>query len=365
MKKIFTLFAFVCSSVMATKSFAQIAQSFETQADFTTLIGECWTFNTVSHTAAPASTVITGNGSVVSELNSTSQITTPSLNIGSSLTITFDYERVGVSGGNRALKILLLDVNGTPTILDNFNLNDASVHTYTNTFTNANTPGNHFPLQGKIVFQFSDNVSVSFDNLSISAPYYYPGGCPPAQSPLPVKLMSFQGNINNGKVNLQWAVAENEINDHFDVEKSFDGKNFTTKGVVIATTKVGAESYTYAESANAEKIYYRLKMVDKNQITTYSKILAFQTKSGGSSGIKIVTNPITDKLTLSFGSTVNQSVEIKVYDVSGRTQLIERMNAYEGNNQISLTVGSSIKPGMYIVELSNGSERQSAKFLKQ
>jgi hypothetical protein len=320
----------------------------------------------VSHSAAPASNVITGNGSVVSQLNSTSQITTPYLNIGSSLTITFDYERVGVSGGNRALKILLLDTAGTPTILDNFNLNDASVHTYTNTFTNANTPGNHFPLKGKIVFQLSDNVSVSFDTLSISAPYYYSGGCTPAQSPLPVKLVSFQGNMNNDKVSLQWAVADNEINDHFEVEKSFDGKTFTTKGIVVATTKSGAETYSYGETVSSEKVYYRLKMYDKNQVITYSKILAFQTKIAGiSNGIKIVTNPITDKLTLSYSSALKQSVEIKVYDLSGRLQLNQRMNVYEGSNLISLTIGSSIKTGMYVVELNNGSERQTAKFVKQ
>ena len=366
MKKIFTLFAFVCTSAIASKSFAQISETFETSSDFTSLINECWSFNTVSHTAAPAANVITGNGSLVSQLGSVSQVTTPYLNIGSSLTITFDYERVGVSGGNRSLKIILIDTAGNQTILDNFNLNDGNVHTYSKTFTNANTPGNNFPLQGKIMFQFSDNISVSFDNLTISAPYYYAGGCPPSQSPLPVKLVSFQGNINNGKVALQWAVAENEINDHFEVEKSFDGKNFTTKGIVIATTKSGAESYSFSEVANAEKVYYRLRMIDKNQIVTYSKILAFQTLTGGSSnGIKIVTNPITDKLTLSFSARSTEPVQIKVYDISGRIQMNERMNAYEGTNLISLTIGSSFKTGMYVVEMTSGSDRQTAKFVKQ
>jgi hypothetical protein len=364
MKKIFTLIAFVCATLFATKSFAQISETFETQTDFTNLIGECWSFTTVGHdNSAP----IDGIGSVASQLNSTSQITTPLLNIGSSIDISFMYQRVQfAAGGSRTLKIFLLDTAGTPTLLDNIALNDGSLHSYSNTFTNANTPGNHFPLTGKIMFQFSDNVGVVFDDLNISAPYFYPGGCSPAQSPLPVKLISFQGNMNNGKVNLQWAVAQNEINDHFEVERSTDGKTFTTKGIVTATTKSGAENYSFGETINSEKVYYRLKMFDNNQVVTYSKILVFQTKTASSAnGIKIINNPITDKLTLSYSSASNQSIEIKVYDLSGRMQMSERMNAYEGSNLISLTISSAFKTGMYVVELNNGSERQSAKFVKQ
>jgi len=106
-------------------------------------------------------------------------------------------------------------------------------------------------------------------------------------------------------------------------------------------------------------------MFDNNQVVTYSKILVFLTKTAASSGIKIITNPITDKLTLSYSSASNQSVEIKVYDLSGRIQLSQRMNAYEGSNLISLTISSAFKTGMYVVELNNGAERQTAKFVKQ
>ncbi len=363
MKKFFTLIAFVCTSLFATKSFAQISESFETQSDVTNLINECWTFSTVGHTnSAP----IDGIGSVASQLNVVSQIYTPFLNIGTSIDISFMYQRVQVSSGSRYLKIYLVDTAGNQTVIDNLALNDASVHSYSNTFTNANTPGNHFPLKGKIMFQFSDNVSVEFDDLTISAPYYFPGGCDPLNSPLPVKLMSFQGNMNNGKVNLQWAVAQNEINDHFEVERSNDGKTFTTKGIVAATTKYGSESYSFGETVNSEKVYYRLKMFDINQVITYSKILAFQTKTAYSNnGIKIINNPITDKLTLSYSSVSIQSVQIKVYDLNGRMQMNERMNTYEGSNLISLTISSAFKTGMYVVEINNGSERQTAKFVKQ
>src|SRR5260370_24828299 len=126
MKKIFTLMTFVCTSLIATNSFAQISETFETQADFTQLINECWTFTTVSDTSQNSQSPIDGAGSVNSQLNSVSQIATPFLNIGSSLDISFMYQRVQVSGGNRTLKIFLVDTAGVQTVLDNITLNDGS-----------------------------------------------------------------------------------------------------------------------------------------------------------------------------------------------------------------------------------------------
>jgi myo-inositol-hexaphosphate 3-phosphohydrolase len=78
-----------------------------------------------------------------------------------------------------------------------------------------------------------------------------------------------------------------------------------------------------------------------------------------------VNNPTTDKLTLSFSANTNQSIEIKVYDLSGRLQMNQKMNIYQGSNLISLQLNSSFKAGMYAVEVNNGSERQTAKFVKQ
>jgi Secretion system C-terminal sorting domain len=361
MKKIFTLF--VCASLIAAKSFSQVVESFETSADITTMINECWTFSTVGHNnSAP----IDGIGSVTSQLNSTSQMTSPYLNIGSSLTLSFEYQRVAVSGGTRTLKVILIDTAGHTLLLDNIVLNDGNLHSYSNTFDNANTPGNHFPLQGKIMFEFSNNVSVTFDDLNISANYFYPGGCSGAQSPLPVMLMSFQGNLNNGKVSLQWSVAENEEGDHFEVQRSADGATFATAAIVMVTDKYGSESYSYSETTNAGKIYYRLKMVNDNQSVRYSKILAFQSSAtSGNKALKIVNNPATDKLTLSFSSTNNQVVQIRLYDMAGRLQMDQKLNVYQGSNLVSLPLSSTFKTGMYAVELYAGSDRETAKFVKQ
>lgn len=186
----------------------------------------------------------------------------------------------------------------------------------------------------------------------------------PNMSILPVALIYFQGSMDNKNVTLRWSIAQNELTTRFEVERSTDGRNFTSVAVLPTTAKTGLETYTYTESVSDNKIYYRLKMYDRKQSITYSRILVFQNSSIGT-GLRIINNPVADKLTMSFSSAVTEVVDIKVYDLSGRLQMSHKANVYQGENLLSLPMSSSLKSGMYAVEVNNGSERQTARFVKQ
>ena len=111
---------------------------------------------------------------------------------------------------------------------------------------------------------------------------------------------------------------------------------------------------------------YRLRMIDKQQDVSISKILVFQNKSANSSNlIKIFSNPVIDKLTFSFPSSSTQTVDVKIYDMTGRMQLSQKIISYEGSNMVSLPISSTFKPGLYVVEVNDGTERQISKFAKQ
>jgi hypothetical protein len=184
---------------------------------------------------------------------------------------------------------------------------------------------------------------------------------------LPVHLIAFQGNMNkNNKVTLNWTVADNEIANNFEIERSFNGRDFTTVGVVFASEKMGTENYMFYETTSGtDKVMYRLKMTDNNHKVDYSRVLIFQLKSTISNNIKIIGNPVNDKLTFSYTSPATQIVDVKIYDISGKVLLKNKVNSMEGSNVISLPLSSTFKVGMYVVEVNNGIELQSSKFIKQ
>jgi len=182
---------------------------------------------------------------------------------------------------------------------------------------------------------------------------------------LSIKLVYFQGTLENNKVALKWRVEQNEEVDRFEIERSEDGINFVTAGIVFPSAKSDAENYSYNESIKTYKAYYRLKMYDKNQMTKYSSAVVLQNSNVKGGSLTIVNNPATDKLTLSYSSARNQSLEIKIYDLAGRMQMNQKTNVYQGSNLISLTLNSAFRTGAYVVEVRNASERQTAKFVKQ
>lgn len=188
----------------------------------------------------------------------------------------------------------------------------------------------------------------------------------PNASILPVKLIYFQGNRNSEKVRLQWNIAQNESSDHFEVEKSYDGKNFTTTGMVLSTTRTGSENYSFSEGANdKEKIFYRLKMIDKNHKVEYSKVIVFQPTLFTERNLTVVNNPAKDRLTISFQSSADQNVDVRVYDLLGKVRTTQQAQLYVGSNIFNVPLPSSLSSGLYIVEVANKTERNSAKFVKQ
>ncbi len=187
-------------------------------------------------------------------------------------------------------------------------------------------------------------------------------------SVLPVQLISFQGNVNSSnKISLQWKVANNKIADQFEVQRSYDGKDFKTIGLVFSSEKADIENYMFYETIGSfDKVMYRLKMIDQNGHINYSRTLVFQSKlTTAVNSIKIMGNPVIDQLTFSYTAFATKMIDIKVYDMSGRIVMKNKLNSLEGTNMISFPLDSTFKPSMYVVEVNNGTDIQKAKFIKQ
>ena len=111
---------------------------------------------------------------------------------------------------------------------------------------------------------------------------------------LPVKLSSFDVDVNSCKVNLHWT-SEQETNlDRYVIEYSIDGIQFVEAGSVqpFGTSK----NYSFEYEPAAGKGFYRLKIKDKDGTIAFSKVVSADMKCATTS-FSIYTNPVV-KLTL-------------------------------------------------------------------
>lgn len=97
----------------------------------------------------------------------------------------------------------------------------------------------------------------------------------PFSATLPVNLRSFVvEKINKSRARLSW-VTEKEINfEKYIVERSFNGRDFSELGSILPKPTTGLSSdYEWIDiNPGQSKVYYRLKMLDKDNSSSYSKI---------------------------------------------------------------------------------------------
>jgi hypothetical protein len=83
-------------------------------------------------------------------------------------------------------------------------------------------------------------------------------------------------------------------------------------------------------------------------------------ESANDLSIKVLRNPSLNYFDLQLGSKTGNNFQIKVYDLMGR--VIETRFRLQGNQ--TLRLGSFYKPGIYLVEISQGAQKQTLKLIK-
>jgi hypothetical protein len=176
---------------------------------------------------------------------------------------------------------------------------------------------------------------------------------------LPLNLLSFTGQSSNGKIQLQWQTA-NELNtDHFEVDKSTNGVNFSFLTNVNAVGS-GNNSYTNVDAQpNIGNNYYRLKIIDDNGNFIYSNIVIVKIGSKGSIPFIVYPNPTSNQLVVQYDNAAGDAI-LNIYNTQGQKVLTTSMN---GSTKTTIDV-SNLAAGNYIIEYNSDITILRDKFVK-
>lgn len=100
---------------------------------------------------------------------------------------------------------------------------------------------------------------------------------------LPVKYLSFEGKMIKNSLVLNWVTLEEINHNYFQIERSFNGIDFTQIGLALDGFDNGTKKeYAYKDYSNEAKnkkiIYYRLKQIDYDGNYTFSDNLLVSLK---------------------------------------------------------------------------------------
>lgn len=173
---------------------------------------------------------------------------------------------------------------------------------------------------------------------------------------LPVELISFSAAKNgSNKVNISWQTAV-EINaHHFEVEKSVDGKTFTSFATVAATGNSSiVNKYTATDNLDNSNavVYYRLKSVDKDGSYGYSSIQSINIKSS-TNLVSVYPNPAKKGQTINVELNSNKTQQVSFMLINNEGKIVSEKvkEVVVGYNRIGLQFSNFIATGKYFLQV--------------
>lgn len=184
-------------------------------------------------------------------------------------------------------------------------------------------------------------------------------------NPLPVQLISFHANpVNTGKAVLSWELALGSPVAGFAIERAGRDRRFST--IAVMEGNANGRFYTYIDGQLKKGInYYRLKMMDKDSIVTYSRIAVVQNAAGGLTLVSLSPAIVSSKIRFDVVSSLTQAAFIMVVDMQGRVWRKQQQVFQTGNTLIELAL-NELPPGIYqVVGIFEEGKTNVIRFIKE
>jgi hypothetical protein len=173
---------------------------------------------------------------------------------------------------------------------------------------------------------------------------------------LSAKLFDLRGRVNDGDVQLNWKVSNNQQASYFDIERSIDGLNFTTVTRVNQKDMPGSIiAYLYNDThlPQTTVLYYRIKMTSVDNTVSYSKVISMPV-APRNNGISLYPNPVQDVLLIQMTVRHSTPVDVDIYDAAGKRIIHRSMIISPGNSVVSIDDMGNHAPGLYLATIKAG-----------
>jgi len=183
---------------------------------------------------------------------------------------------------------------------------------------------------------------------------------------LAISMTDFSGRVSGSDVLLNWNTVLAPGIDHFNVERSGDGVQYSTIGTVKSLGDNNTpENYSYTDLSLQPGTYsYRLDEVNTDGTTGYSPVVVVNIGTTvTASAMNIYPNPATDQFTVHPGSAISGSCVVALVDLSGRT--VFSLQAAPANGSIPVTIGRRLMPGIYLVRVGTSAGTIAGKIFIQ
>ena len=179
--------------------------------------------------------------------------------------------------------------------------------------------------------------------------------------PLPVELLRFDADCDDGRVRLSWTTASEQGSSHFVIVRSGDGESYGAIGQVQAAGQSASViDYTFLDERPLAAAYYRLQLFDLDGSKTESPTVFARCGNGSTALVNAWDG--NGLLNLLIASQKDQLAWLRVTDAAGKLMAEQlSIGLTEGMNQIALPHDAAM--GLYTVSVLAGDALLTRKVL--
>jgi hypothetical protein len=145
-----------------------------------------------------------------------------------------------------------------------------------------------------------------------------------------------------------WTTVKEGKDDHFEVERSLNGKDWTTIAEALAGTGIQDNSYEYIDkNVVAMSLYYRIRQKGEDGNYSFSAVVTVKGETRAAASIFFADRNISIRL---FGG-VKDTLEVSLLDQAGH--LLQQRKYGDNGSVIRFSVADRA-PGLYTVSVSDG-----------
>lgn len=181
---------------------------------------------------------------------------------------------------------------------------------------------------------------------------------------VPVTLAAFSAR-RSGKVNLLNWTTEQEFNtSHFTIERSSNGRIYTTIGQVNALGSSDIQRhYNFTDSDPSKGInYYRLRITDKDNSSKFSATRSI--RNAGLADVRIFPNPAINLMNILVNADRASSGQLTITGATGVAVYTRTLRLSQGNTTLSLPV-KNLPAGTYTMKMQLNEDIIVQQFTKQ
>ena len=167
---------------------------------------------------------------------------------------------------------------------------------------------------------------------------------------LPVRNINVTATaLQNKLVAVKWTVTGETNVTNYQIERSIDGVTFTKLATVSPST---TNNYSYIDAPVGDVVYYRIKVIDREALVSYSKVVTLTTNHSPLTTITAYPNPINGRtIGLKLNNIATDSYTISMVNKLGQVVFTSLLNHAILNATESIYIDKELAAGSYTMIL--------------